>query len=81
VDYSHVKKSNKLCRWCKKYDNKEDEKHISSECNLSPIRKMNLILIKWYLVMILKEGGRHFLKLEKRFILINFYNKLFIAIY
>ena len=37
ANISHVKKSNKLCRWCKKYDNIEDEKHILSECNLSQI--------------------------------------------
>ena len=37
-------------------DKIEDEKHILSECNLSPIRKINLILMKWYLVMILKKN-------------------------
>ena len=43
ANFSHVKKSNKLCRWCNKYDKIEDENHILNECNLSPISENKYI--------------------------------------
>ena len=40
-NFWHVKRTNKKCRWCEKSDKIEDENHIFTECEKSPLKEFN----------------------------------------